>query len=230
MRLRKLKRRRPRRLASERDRRAVVATALAAVVEREAARRCVVSGRSFDKRRLIRFVAAPDGAVVPDIKANLPGRGVWVGAERTLVERAVAKGQFSHLGRPAIDVGDHIEALLARRCCDLLGLARRAGLAVAGMQKVRACLMAREARVIAEARDAAEDGAAKIARLVMVAVPAPMLVRLLDREELGSALGREDAVHVALLRGRLSDLFLDEIRRLAGFRDGAAKACATKHI
>tara|TARA_B100001964_G_scaffold111702_1_gene124663 strand:- start:30 stop:326 length:297 start_codon:yes stop_codon:yes gene_type:complete len=98
------------------------------------------------------------------------------------------------------------------------------------MQKVRACLVAREARVIAEARDAAEDGAAKIARLVMVAVPAPMLVRLLDREELGSALGREDAVHVALLRGRLSDLFLDEMRRLAGFRDGAAEAGATKHI
>ncbi len=207
-----------------------MATASTAVVERESVRRCVVSGRRLDKRQLIRFVAAPDGAVVPDIELTLPGRGLWVGAERALVERAVAKGRLSRLGCPAAEMADRIEALLARRCRELLGLAKRAGLAVAGMEKVRACLAAGEARVIAEARDGAEDGAAKIARLAASAAPAPVLVRVLERAELGLALGREDAVHVALRHGRLSDLFLDEMRRLAGFRSGAAEAAAAKRI
>jgi uncharacterized protein len=207
-----------------------VATASTAVVESEPVRRCVVSGRRLDKRQLIRFVAAPDGAAVPDIEMTLPGRGLWVGAERALVERAVAKGRLSHLGRPAADMADRIEVLLARRCRELLGLAKRAGLAVAGMEKVRTCLVAGEARVIAEARDGAEDGAAKIARLVASAAPPPELVRVLDRAELGPALGREDAVHVALRHGRLSDLFLDETRRLAGFRSGAAEAGTAKRI
>ncbi len=207
-----------------------MATASAAVVESEPVRRCVVSGERLEKRRLIRFVAAPDGAVVPDIEMTLPGRGLWVGAERALVERAVAKGRLSRLGRPAADMADRIEALLARRCRELLGLGRRAGLVVAGMEKVRACLAAGEACVVAEARDGAEDGAAKIARLVASASPSPVLVRVLERAELGLALGREDAVHVAMRQGRLSDLFLDEMRRLAGFRSGAAEAGAAKRI
>ncbi len=207
-----------------------MATAKTTAVEKEPVRCCAVSGRRLDKRQLIRFVAAPDGAVVPDIEMSLPGRGLWVCAERALVERAVAKGRLSRLGRPAADMADRIEALLARRCRELLGLAKRAGLAVAGMEKVRGCLAAGEASVIAEARDGAEDGAAKIARLVAAAVPAPALVSALGRAELGVALGREDAVHVALRHGRLSDLFLNEMRRLAGFRGGVAEAGSAKRI
>ena len=58
-------------------------------------RRCIVTGEVLPESRLIRFVVAPDDTVVPDLAASLPGRGMWVAADRTVLERAVAKNRFS---------------------------------------------------------------------------------------------------------------------------------------
>ena len=47
---------------------------------RGAERFCVVTRAVRPIERMIRFVIAPNGEAVPDIKRNLPGRGVWVTA------------------------------------------------------------------------------------------------------------------------------------------------------
>ncbi|MDR6188094.1 putative RNA-binding protein YlxR (DUF448 family) [Agrobacterium pusense] len=41
-------------------------------------RMCIVTRQSGSPDELIRFVAGPDGDVVPDLKRQLPGRGCWV--------------------------------------------------------------------------------------------------------------------------------------------------------
>ena len=43
-------------------------------------RRDIVSGEVLPDNRLLRFVADPEGQVVPDAAAKLPGRGLWVEA------------------------------------------------------------------------------------------------------------------------------------------------------
>ena len=48
-------------------------------------RRCLVSGEVLAEDRLVRFAADPDGNVVPDVAAVLPGRGMWVRADRDAV-------------------------------------------------------------------------------------------------------------------------------------------------
>jgi hypothetical protein len=181
-------------------------------------RRCVASRRSLGKELLIRFVTAPDGTAVPDLEGTLPGRGLWVGAERALVERARRGGLLSRAGRVAPDIADLIEALLARRCQDLLGLARRAGQLVAGFERVRAALAAGGAAVVIEAHDGAAHGRARVEALRAAVQPDLPMVAVLDRAELGAALGRGETVHLALRPGRLAELFLREATRLAGFR------------
>jgi len=98
-----------------------------ATIERE--RRDLVTHQVMDESRLIRFVAAPDGSVAPDLARKLPGRGLWVAADRASVEAAVKKNLFARAAKaplkPAGDLADRVEALLARRCLELLGLARR---------------------------------------------------------------------------------------------------------
>ena len=107
-------------------------------------RRCIVTRESKPVGALLRFVVSPDGAVVPDIGNVLPGRGIWVSADRASVETAAAKGLFARAARRQVraDTGlaDLVEAQLVRRCLDLIGLARRGGGAVAGFEKVRAFL------------------------------------------------------------------------------------------
>lgn len=181
-------------------------------------RRCLATGEVADKSELVRFVVGPDAAVAPDVDGKLPGRGMWVSASREAVERAVAKRLFSRAAKRAMaapaDLADTVEALLARRCLSYLGLAVRAGEAVAGFEKVREELRKRQAVVLLAASDAAHDGRDKLARLAH-GVP---VVGLFTRAELSLAIGRENVVHAALRRGGLADRFVVEAARLSGFR------------
>ncbi len=186
--------------------------------ESRSMRRCVVSRRSLPKEEMIRFVASPDGTLVPDIDGKLPGRGLWLSAERDMLDTACATNAFAKAARTGVEapdgLSDRVEALLARRCCELLGLAKRAGQTVAGFEKVKAWLAEGKGAVLVEASDGAEGGRAKLgagARNLPV-------VEALTGAELGSALGRERAVHVALAPGGLADSFVREAARLAGFR------------
>lgn len=183
-------------------------------------RRCLVTGALRPKAELVRFVLAPDGTVVPDIGERLPGRGLWLTARRDIVAAASGKGLFAKAARAAAaapaDLADQVEALLARRCCELLGLARRAGQAAAGFEKVRSWLGAGKAGVVLGASDGAEDGRRKL-RTLAGQVP---VVELLRTDEMGPALGREHAVHVAVRKGNLAALLLREAGRLSGFRAG----------
>jgi len=184
-------------------------------------RRCLVSGTVRPTAEMLRFVVDPAGRIVPDVAHRLPGRGLWLTSRRDIVCEAVGKRLFARAAKApvAVEAGieDRIEGLLARRCADLLGLARRAGLVRAGFVKVKAALAQGDVAVLVSATDGAADGRAKLG----TPGPGTSIVACLSAGELGVALGREHAVHVALKAGPLTDLFLTEARRLAGFRAGA---------
>jgi predicted RNA-binding protein YlxR (DUF448 family) len=167
---------------------------------------------------MIRFVAGPNGEVVPDLAGKLPGRGFWLSAQRDMVNTAAAKSLFSKAARRKLaappDLADRIEHLLARRCTELLGLARRAGQAIVGFEKVKAELKSRRGAVLLAAADGAADGRDKIRALA----PALPLIALLRSDELGAAFGRSQAVHVLLQPGRLAEGLRIEAARLSGFR------------
>lgn len=185
-----------------------------------ALRRCIVSGVRRPPEEMVRFVVGPDGVVVPDTGRDLPGRGIWLSPARDVVNTAVAKKLFAKAARARVtapdDLADRLEALLARRCLEILGLARRAGQAVAGYEKVRARLLAGDAALLLEASDAAAGGVDKIRALA----PNLPMVALFDAASLGAALGRDAAVHVAVSPGRLAERLMREASRLAGFRPG----------
>jgi predicted RNA-binding protein YlxR (DUF448 family)/ribosomal protein L30E len=184
----------------------------------ETERRCLVTGAVRPKTALVRFVVGPDGAVVPDVAASLPGRGLWLTARRDIVEAAVAKRLFGRAAREPVqvsgDLADRVELLLRRRCGDLIGLARRSGKAVAGYEKVRAALRDGEAAVLLAAADGGESGREK----VRAAGPDLPLVDVLTAAELGAAFGREHVVHAVVGRGRLAKALLIDAARLVGFR------------
>ncbi len=79
-------------------------------------RRDIVSGEVMDEARLVRFVAGPQGVVVPDLARKLPGRGIWVAATREAVQAAGKKGLFARAAKAKLtappDLADQVEALL----------------------------------------------------------------------------------------------------------------------
>lgn len=187
-------------------------------------RRCIATGRRRPRGEMIRFVLDPDGRVVPDLDGRLPGRGFWLSADRDVLNTACAKRLFSKAARRPVVVPDgfvaDVERLLVRRCLDRIGLARRAGQAVAGFEKVRERLRsARDAvagGVLLTACDGSEDGRGKIGRLAT----GLRVIDLFSAAELGAATGRERAVHVLLSPGGLANALVRDAERLAGFRRG----------
>lgn len=198
----------------------IAATVMAASLEDQPRRRCIATGASSDRARLVRFVLTPDGAVVPDVNENLPGRGLWVTCTRTAVETARRQKLFTKAARATVRVPDElarqVEELLSRRCRDILGLAVRAGQAIFGYQKVREWLIAGKAGLLLEASDGALGDRGKLRALS----GGLQVVDVLTAQELGAAVGRERFVHGAIAPGRLSDRFAREASRLAGFRTG----------
>ncbi|HVZ99852.1 MAG TPA: RNA-binding protein [Caulobacterales bacterium] len=186
-------------------------------------RRCVATGQSLPERHLIRFAVGPDGMVVPDVAAKLPGRGVWVSASRQGLETAIRKGGFARSLKAPVAVpaglAEQTEALLARRCLDFLGLARRAGALAFGATQVDAAIRAKPVFALVEASDGAADGREKLQRLHigLWGRPAPG-VGCFSAEELGMALGRDRVIHACLLQERMALDWAAEIGRLSGFR------------
>lgn len=180
-------------------------------------RRCIVEGKVKPVSELMRFAVSPQGDIVPDLDATLPGRGLWVSSRRDAVEEAAKKGRFAKAAKARVradaDLANLVEARLRVKCLDLLGLARRSGELIAGFEKVKAMLAADEAAVLLAATDGAADGREKLARLAS-GLP---VVTLFNVAELSTALGRENVVHAALSSGGLADRFLKECGRLAGF-------------
>lgn len=181
-----------------------------------------MTGTVRERATLLRFVLAPDGALVPDVEARLPGRGLWLTPRRDIVDRAVAKRLFARAARQPVsvpvDLADRVEVLLARRCGDALGLARRAGLAVAGFDRVGDAVRHGRAALLLFAADGAEGGRRKLGAFARYVPSAGVLTAA----ELGAAFARERIVHAAVGAGPLCERLRLDLGRLAGFRAEAA--------
>lgn len=181
-------------------------------------RRCIVSGESGSPETLVRFVLSPDGVVTPDLAEKLPGRGIWVSATREALETACAKRLFSRAARAQATVPegltDLVERLLAQRAVEAVAMARKAGLAVTGFEKVKARLKKGPVGALIGASDGSEQG---LARVRPIAQDAPY-VGCLTSDELGLAFGRDFVIHAALDDGGVTRRVLRESKRLSGFR------------
>jgi predicted RNA-binding protein YlxR (DUF448 family) len=182
-------------------------------------RRCIATGERHPRRGLIRFVVGPEGQIVSDIAGKLPGRGIWVAAERSALETAVKKRLFARAARAEVTVREdlvaEIERQLVARLGELLSLARKAGVAVAGFEKVKDWLGKEQAVILFQASDGSERGKSKL----RPPRGKGSFFEVLTASELGLAFGREHVIHAALAAGGLTDKVRDDAVRLSGVRD-----------
>ena len=180
-------------------------------------RRCIVTGEVQPKAGLIRFVAGPDGQVVPDLAEKLPGRGIWVSAHRAAIQKAAAKGLFSRAAKAPVkapeDLAEMVEAGVARRLVELLSLARKSGRAVAGFEKVKGWLAEGRAKVLLQASDGSDRRKGKL-----WTPTGGRWFGCLTASELGLSFGRDHVIHGALAAGGLTDKVILEAGRLTGLR------------
>jgi hypothetical protein len=191
---------------------------------REVERQCVVTRTVRPIAEMIRFVVGPDGAVVPDIRGKLPGRGVWLTATcealADAVKRKVFARGFKRDVRTAADLATNTEHLLEIAALDALAIAGKAGLVASGFTRVETALQRDQVVAVLHAVEAATDGIRKLdaAAARRPCVPLVPVMTMLASEQLDLALGRPNVIHAALLAGSTSDTVLARLRRLERFR------------
>ncbi|MDX3928293.1 MAG: RNA-binding protein [Shinella sp.] len=181
----------------------------------ETERMCIVTRESGSPDELIRFVAGPDGTVVPDLKRQLPGRGCWVKAERALVDKAAAKKLFAKAlkadAKASPDLGAEVDRLLVLQLAGMMNMARKAGQFVTGATKVDQAVRSLAALAVFHAADAAADGVRKIDQARKVAgfqtedeeeIPA---FRFFTEAEMEGLLGQNAFIHAAALAGQAGE-------------------------
>lgn len=193
-------------------------------------RLCVVTRAERPPAELIRFVAAPDGAIVPDVARKLPGRGVWVTASRETIAAAVKTKAFAKSLKRAVavpaDLADTVEWLLTQRTVNALSLANKSGLVVTGFTKVEKALDGGGITALVHGSDAAADGCDKLDRklraIMAVSGRTAAIIGALTTEQISLAMGRPNVVHAGLILGGATDGFLGEAERLRRYRSGSA--------
>jgi len=188
-------------------------------------RTCVATRAVLPAEELIRFVRAPDGAVVPDLKRALPGRGVWVTANAEAVRLAIKRKAFARGFREPVQVDpelpERVDELIERQALAMLGFANKAGRLTCGFSKVEAALAGEPVVALIEAADASPDGVRKLGQVLTRLGRSAQVrrVRLFRSGQLDLALGRSNVVHAALLAGPVSAAFLARCDALARYRD-----------
>lgn len=217
--------------ARERD------TDASAADKADAERTCALTREPLTPEDGLRFVAGPDGTLVPDVGRRLPGRGVWLTGNRAVVTEAARKGAFQRsLKRPVIvpdGLADLVEQLLLKRVIEALSLTNKAGLATTGFTKVEIAVQRGGCALLLHASDAAADGVEKLDRRFASALAAAgsgksengaqaRIVNCLSSAELSLAIGRSNVVHAALARGGAATRFSREAERLQRYRAPAS--------
>jgi hypothetical protein len=219
-------------------------------------RRCALTRQRLPKERMIRFVVGPDRQIVPDLAAKLPGRGIWLSASADVLEfgrapedrppqderpkggrpnkqgddnhRQLARA-FARAARGPVSVPSDLllllQTALVRRIGECLGLARRAGQAVAGYEKAREALGTGCYKLVLQASDGSE---AERSRFLSGFGPDLTIIDPLPGEALGRVFGRDYVVHVAVAPGKLAESLVVEASRLAGLKNGSARALGSE--
>lgn len=192
-------------------------------------RLCLATGEVKPVGEMIRYVAAPDGAVVPDLAHKLPGRGAWVTASEAALKTAIDRKAFARAfrgkGKADAALPALVEKLLLKAASESLSIANKTGQVLTGFEKIRERLGGKRVIALLHASDAAEDGRAKLnAAAHAVSPEAPEEIRLFSGEQLDLALGRPNVVHAALLDHAACRAFLAHCLQYQRWREERPRA------
>ena len=187
----------------------------------ETQRKCVATGEVIPACGLVRFVRAPDGSVVPDLKRRLPGRGVWVKASYQAVSEAQKRKLFDRGFRAACRIEESLAAttgrLLEEQAMGYLALANKAGLVIQGFDKVEAALVRNKLAVLIGATDGAEDGRSKLKHKCTAPESKPAIIENFTSDQLGLALGRTNVIHAGMSGGGLTRKFVTAAKNISDY-------------
>jgi len=189
-------------------------------------RKDIASGLQRDPAEMLRFVAGPDGTIIPDVLGKLPGRGIWVGPSKDEIAQAIKQKAFARAAKKTVsvpaDLADQVENGFKLRILGLLSMAKKGGDLETGFDNMRSLARSGKMAYRVEALDGAEDGRGKIRAIAKSAAidleqPAPPVLGIFTAKELGAVIGRDNIVHMGIKKSKIAKSLHETLSKLSGF-------------
>lgn len=183
-------------------------------------RRCAQTKQVLNISQMVRFVANDIGEIFPDVSARAPGRGVWIKADKEILNNAIKANAFSkslkRACHPKPELTEQTIDALYQKAIGFIGLAKRAGQIILGFDQVSDFVRKSPAAFIIEAKDGAKDGRDKILNLSNKWNNV-QIIGCFSSDDLGKVLGRDNIIHALMPKGQFAQNWNLELNRLSGF-------------
>ena len=183
-------------------------------------RTCIACRQVKAQDQLVRYIVAPDGALLVDYRHRLPGRGAYTCIDMNCLQAAVDKKQFERsfrgkCGDLQVDqLQEGLQQALLQRIINLIGMARKSRQIVSGSNAVMMALRHKNAQAIVFiSEDISENIATKIRDLCDRQKVS--CNQLFSKGMLGQVLGKGERSVLAIQVGSLADALSIELQRYA---------------
>jgi len=130
------------------------------MIQKTPMRKCLVTGITFEKKELIRFVIDPKNNLIADVDQILPGRGYWVKTDRQIITKALQKNIFLKAVRKKISIDinliSSIEGQIKQKIIQQISMSRKAGKVIYGFEKIKSTLLTNTIKLLIQAKDGSE--------------------------------------------------------------------------
>jgi len=179
-------------------------------------RTCIACRQAQDKKKLVRYVVAPDGALLVDYRQRLPGRGAYTCISKECLLSAVKRNGFQRCFKGQgniVDAGELLQQLITaveQKITNLIGMSRKSKQFIAGSNAVIEALKKESSiALIIVAKDISVTISDKIESLAQKRNI--YTVHLFDKNSIGQMLGKEERSVMAVQTGLLADSLLNEL-------------------
>lgn len=179
-------------------------------------RKCILEGTVKPISELLRFVEL-NNELLPDFNKKLPAKGMYITNNKLALEKALEKKLFHKVSRHCLKIADDfmetVETLIKQKALESLNLARKSGVLVTGFEKVKEVIKKNNVEFIIQATNAGHDGQEKMAFLAKNIE----IFNLFSIDELDRALGKENTVHIAVLKSDASRMVYNNLKKYQNF-------------
>jgi len=185
-------------------------------------RSCLGCRQTRNRDALLRFVLSPQGELLADIEAKLPGRGAYTCVSETCLRAALKQRQFSRAFKREVagvtpdGMVAQLVAIMQRRILGYVGLANKAGQVISGGSLVSDAIRGgHKPGLILVAADVSEAIGEKIEQLA--AVHRIACFRIMKKDDFGTILGKAPRSAIAIRAGGFVAQLTYEIERYRNF-------------
>ncbi|MCT4575033.1 MAG: DUF448 domain-containing protein [Alphaproteobacteria bacterium] len=136
----------------------------------EKQKRDILSKELKNKSELIRFVLGPENKIFADLNEKLPGRGMWLQANKEALDIAIEKRLFNKACKADCNIDkdfpQKVTELLKKKVLDYISISKKTGNLTIGFEKVTEACKKQYPKIFIIASDSGADGKSKFRKYI----------------------------------------------------------------